>query len=1245
MNLRNNLIILFSLTFTTLFAQGEFGNVTPQTSDFVKYGEIPISLFTGKMNFEIPIYEIKDKDFNLPISAVYTSDGFKPAKRSGFIGLDWFLNVGGAITREVYGVPDDNYPSSNGTNASELMGYWVASGKALYNNEELWDISDNIFSIDVDSYELPLVDGFYYDAQPDLFQLNCGNHNLRFMIDNNRNIKTNVKGYKVLFDGFSTQNKSTLLPVQSSIMVKSPDGYIYVFGGELSSLEFSFSFTPGTNLAYDKNPTTILAWHLTKIIAPNGRTMKFNYVNVSLTNSNINNKKDSPIWQSSKKVKGTSTSYSTSKMVILDNIEIEDTRTIIKFYRSQEAAFSQSSNVALNQFFTNPYPDFNVPSYELDSVVVMKDGSPLHSYAFGYTTKDKRRFLTSFKQADGGLYSFEYLHPYLYPEPETTSADSYGFWNGNNSQHSYGLLNKISYPTGGFTQLAYEKSFYGCMVDTYVYNNLGPARVALDSTSGYTGGGRICKITNYESANNIASEKEYYYLLNYSKDANIQNLTSSGILYQAQPYEMTATGAKSYIESSWSQNYDVGEPEIGYSYVIEKNSDGSFVINRYTDWGTNPDDYITNTRLYSSEADLSLFVFNGVNKSTTNAQKRGLLLEKKYIDKTGLLVRSENYKYSNVNQLGRIKVNVKEDIFPEDVIVSVKGITGGAMAKIIRLQNHLIVDKMESIDGVSRVEKYDYNDYDLLSKKALAIGTNDSIINYYKYPVDFASTTSSPTRSDVDVLDWMVTNNNITPVVEEKEKRNARLLKTNVNIYKYPEDGSVLDLSFKALLDTVKSSIGDAPLETKKVYRKYDGDNPVFITEKEVENTVYIWGYDGQYPIAEIRNATYNEVVSNLDASPTELLTIPDYSALCDLRSKLPNASITLYTYKPGVGVTSIQSPRGLMTYYSYDSSDRLRMVRDHDLNILNKYEYAYHGASVSPVPTYSDLSLSLTAEDTVVYNVRSFAKVNVTGGSGEYTCTWSLKTVSGTVLSSTIVPLSPDYILHAPQTGSLVVQCTVTDNQSGKSGSASKSIYCLPFKATISSESSCHYRDTTTASISIVGGSGDFECFWYVLDENGNYIFEDDEYNTNSIRVPWYKVGTFTLNCDVYDLTYGDWASLTRNVTCSCLPLETLLANPIVGTSRTIYASDNWTSTLAIEGGSGIYQVSWSLKNSTGTVINNGTANSSTTISCTCPVAGNYTLCCTVLDSVTGKIVNHETSFVVSVRPGPKPTPDPVLY
>jgi YD repeat-containing protein len=54
------------------------------------------------------------------------------------------------------------------------------------------------------------------------------------------------------------------------------------------------------------------------------------------------------------------------------------------------------------------------------------------------------------------------------------------------------------------------------------------------------------------------------------------------------------------------------------------------------------------------------------------------------------------------------------------------------------------------------------------------------------------------------------------------------------------------------------------------------------------------------------------------------------------------NAQMISYTYEPLVGMTSQTDPNGNVTYFEYDSSGRLHVVKDMDGNIVKLYNYRF---------------------------------------------------------------------------------------------------------------------------------------------------------------------------------------------------------------------------------------------------------------------------------------------------------------
>lgn len=147
-------------------------------------------------------------------------------------------------------------------------------------------------------------------------------------------------------------------------------------------------------------------------------------------------------------------------------------------------------------------------------------------------------------------------------------------------------------------------------------------------------------------------------------------------------------------------------------------------------------------------------------------------------------------------------------------------------------------------------------------------------------------------------------------------------------------------------------------------YDSYDNlGNPLQVTNKTTGiTTCYIWGYEREYPIAKVVNATYSEIESILDSTDLEFLNAGytfDYDEFNDvkyiediysdeetrnlltpLRASLPNAQVTTYTYKPLVGMTSETDLNGITTYYEYDNFNRLKTIKDYEGNIVSQYDY-----------------------------------------------------------------------------------------------------------------------------------------------------------------------------------------------------------------------------------------------------------------------------------------------------------------
>ncbi|NAS14459.1 RHS repeat protein [Poritiphilus flavus] len=173
------------------------------------------------------------------------------------------------------------------------------------------------------------------------------------------------------------------------------------------------------------------------------------------------------------------------------------------------------------------------------------------------------------------------------------------------------------------------------------------------------------------------------------------------------------------------------------------------------------------------------------------------------------------------------------------------------------------------------------------------------------------------------------------------------VLSSTVRRTDYVDKGNnlVLPKAVRSLKGTYNSSSN--PMEERIIYSQYDNHGNILEIKKSDGTPVsYIWGFNKMFPVAVAENASYTQVatvlngIAGLDLNTNGLTE----AQATTLRSNLPGAMVTTYTYDLLVGVTSITDPRGNTTYYSYDDFNRLKEVRDADNKLLSDYQYHYKG-------------------------------------------------------------------------------------------------------------------------------------------------------------------------------------------------------------------------------------------------------------------------------------------------------------
>ena len=274
--------LLFSL-LTGCYAWGQIPQAPqalpgPNTAGLGVYGDVPVSLFTGIPQIEIPLYELKEGEHTLPLSLSYYAGGVRPDQHPGWVGLNWSLNAGGVITRVIKDMPDE-YNNSYFVHGKE-SGYYFTH--ELLNTAN-WSSKDYLVQV----AQHPEI--YVNDTEPDVFSFSFLDYSGKFMLTHDGQWKVQCdKPVKVEFDNTFLAIPSDVnmgyVPVHGNFKsfggftLTAEDGTQYVFGGTTSAIEYSVAF-----FAQTRDEWKAVSWYLTKIVYPDGDEITFKYSRDELT--------------------------------------------------------------------------------------------------------------------------------------------------------------------------------------------------------------------------------------------------------------------------------------------------------------------------------------------------------------------------------------------------------------------------------------------------------------------------------------------------------------------------------------------------------------------------------------------------------------------------------------------------------------------------------------------------------------------------------------------------------------------------------------------------------------------------------------------------------------------------------------------------------------------------------------------------------------------------------------------------
>jgi len=469
----------------------------PEAAGLGKYGQIPVDKSTGIPQISIPIYEIKTARFTLPISLSYHASGIKVDETAPWVGIGWSLNAGGVVTRTIMGTTDD---SSFG-----FLNVPIPTVQSIYMNFHL------------DSTYVQGVCANQRDSQPDNFFYNFSNESGAFVFDAMTK-KPDLIPYKPILINFNPTVGST------SFTIVDEQGNTYLFNDK----EMAYS-------AVSNEMTGVSSWYLSQMVsADKTDTIKFSYAadpglftdnSYSYTQDlgpgsgtgglwpvvrTINQSQYQQIHLTSIIFKGGRVDFK-PKSGRKDNAYISLDSVIVSSYDFNQKTYSRLKSFKLNTDYF--YSSINNQSFYSDSVSKYrlrlsgltesdKNNARVGSYQFSYNTTMLPP-VHNFGQDTWGYYNGAYGNPtllqaqtflsnygysatsaYYVPQPVTyvIGSGQGGDRSVSASSMQAGMLQQITYPSGGNTIFTFEPNQYLTPVTTNVTTQAFAIGVYRDSS-------------------------------------------------------------------------------------------------------------------------------------------------------------------------------------------------------------------------------------------------------------------------------------------------------------------------------------------------------------------------------------------------------------------------------------------------------------------------------------------------------------------------------------------------------------------------------------------------------------------------------------------------------------------------------------------------------------------------------------------------------------------------------------------
>lgn len=512
-----NRLLLLCAFFTTysVIAQNGFTkpelykitHVPPNAASLGKYGLFPVGLYTGVPNIDLPVYEINSGRIKVPIALSYHAGGIRVEEMASLVGIGWSLISGGTISRSVRGMPDEEvglggYNFFNDPESAAIIA--IPPANPTSDEYRTW-------SHLVASYHMARRDG-----QPDQYSFNMGSVSGKFMYD-------------------QETDQFVSIPASNVRIEKDQEAFILT---DADGLRYTFSLTETSTREADGQEVFVTAtsWFLDQIYDPvTEKTVHFSYETYNISYPMMSGQFHyypfgfvTDIFMSPKQ--NPQYSLLRLKKIEFDDGKIEFTHGLNRCDIIGDKALTNirvfnGSNILVKNidlhydyfyaYGTDAQSPCNVDQSVNKRLKLLRvenkptgvSNLPPQIHSFEYRDGLPSRF--SFSQDHWGYYNGK-PNSVLYPKDVVSIVGQLVTLDGANREvnpqlSGVGMLNRINFPTGGYSQFEFENNTVAGGLPPVTHDNVVTAGAGETS---FSVNSASCKVNgqNQENGANVTYE-------------------------------------------------------------------------------------------------------------------------------------------------------------------------------------------------------------------------------------------------------------------------------------------------------------------------------------------------------------------------------------------------------------------------------------------------------------------------------------------------------------------------------------------------------------------------------------------------------------------------------------------------------------------------------------------------------------------------------------------------------------------